>query len=76
MMLKTIGILIIGAVIVISEVPSLIEKKLIKEFVLFSILLVFGIVVSILLALGIAVPNPLDFLGYVLSPFTKIISKQ
>ena len=74
-MLKTIGILIIAAVMVISEVPPLVEKKLKKEVTIFSILLVFGIVLSILIALGVAVPNPMDFLSYVLKPLSNLISK-
>lgn len=75
-MLKAIGILILGVVIVISEVPSLIKKKLIKEMVIFSILLLFGLLISILIAFGVAVPNPLDFLNTVLKPLSKIISKE
>lgn len=74
-MVKVIGILLIITVMVILEVPQLLEKKLIKELLIFFIFLVFGTVLSILLALGVAVPNPIDFLNYVLKPLTKIISK-
>jgi len=74
-MVKTIGILFIAAVIVILEVPQLLEKKLIKEIVVFSILLVLGIVLSILLAFGVTVPNPMDLLTYVLKPLSKIVSE-
>ncbi|WP_419962287.1 hypothetical protein [Psychrobacillus sp. BM2] len=74
-MLKTIGILIIAAVMVISEVPPLVEQKQKKEVIIFSILLFLGIVLSILVALGVTVPNPLDFISYVLKPLTKLISK-
>ncbi len=75
-MLKAIGILIIGAVIVISEVPPLLKRKLIKEVIIFSILLFLGILISILLSFGVAVPNPLDFLKYALKPLTNIIIKE
>lgn len=74
-MLKTIGILIIAAVMVISEVPPLVEQKQKKEVIIYSILLFLGIVLSILVALGVTVPNPLDFISYVLKPLTKLISK-
>lgn len=74
-MLKTIGILIIAAVMVFSEVPPLVEQKQKKEVIIFSILLFLGIVLSILVALDVTVPNPLDFISYVLKPLTKLISK-
>lgn len=74
-MLKTIGILIIAAVMVISEVPPLVEQKQKKEVIIYSILLFLGIALSILVALGVTVPNPLDFISYVLKPLTKLISK-
>jgi len=73
-MVKTIGILIVAAVIVILEVPQLVEKKLIKELAAFSVLLALGVVLSILLAFGVTVPNPVNFLTYMLKPLNNIIS--
>ncbi|MFJ8064505.1 hypothetical protein ACIQYS_07725 [Psychrobacillus sp. NPDC096426] len=73
-MVKTFGILIVAAVIVILEVPQLVKKKLIKEVAIFSVLLAFGVVLSILLAFGVTVPNPVNFLTYMLKPLNNIIN--
>jgi hypothetical protein len=44
-------------IITIFEVPGMIQKKYWKELITFGILLFFGFCLSLLMVLGIALPN-------------------
>lgn len=72
-MVKTIGILCLAAVVVFLELPQLLKNKLMKELVVFTILLIIGITLSILLAFGVKLPNPVDLLIFLLKPLTNFI---
>lgn len=74
-MIKSLAILIIAGGIVMLEVPALLKKKEKKELTIFTILLTFGIVLSILFALGKHIPNPLDFITFILKPLSDLISQ-
>jgi hypothetical protein len=63
-----LGILIVTAGIILLEAPYLLERKLKKELCVFSILLTFGATISILMALGIQLPNPQDMITVVYKP--------
>ncbi|WP_256358213.1 hypothetical protein [Bacillus sp. sid0103] len=67
------GILVISAVIIVIDVPPLLRKKLVKELWIFSILLLFGTMLSIAQALGISIPNPLDWLTVLYKPFSDMM---
>lgn len=73
-MLKVIGILLVAAIILLIEVPSLLEKKYKKELLVFSILLTIGVGLSIAQAVGKTIPNPLDLLTLVFKPINDIFS--
>jgi hypothetical protein len=70
-----VGILIISAVIIAIDAPPLVRNKRKKELAIFSTLLLFGTALSIALALGIQIPNPVDFLMWIFKPFSEIIGK-
>ena len=70
-----VGILIISAVIIAIDVPPLVRKKRKKELWIFSTLLLFGTVLSIALARGVHIPNPLDFITWIFKPFSELIGK-
>ena len=75
MMLKSLGILLIAAVILWIEVPPLLKKKQKKELLVFSILLTVGIVLSMTLAFGKPILNPLEFLTFIFTPIVDVMSR-
>lgn len=74
-MLKSIGILIIAAVILWMEVPPLLEKKFKRELVVFSILLAIGVGLSITLGFGKTIPNPFELLSYIFKPLNNVLPR-
>lgn len=64
---------VIAVVIVIIEVPSLLKKKLKKELWVFSILLIFGLGLSIAQSLNMDLPNPIDLIAFLYKPFSEFI---
>ncbi|MFC5647871.1 hypothetical protein ACFPYJ_01820 [Paenibacillus solisilvae] len=65
---------IIAAVLVIRyEFPLLLKKKLHKELWVFSILIAFGLLLSILQGLQIPIPNPLDWITAIFKPMSRMI---
>ena len=74
-MLKSIGILLIAAVILRIQVPPLLKKKHKKELFVFSILLAIGVALCITLGLGKSIPTPLDLLTFIFKPINVLIRK-
>jgi hypothetical protein len=68
-----LGILLVGTLITLYEVPSLIKKKLMKELIVFLILLMTGVIFSILLSLEIKVPNPFDLIAFIYKPISDFL---
>ncbi|MFF2588118.1 hypothetical protein ACFVSS_09560 [Peribacillus butanolivorans] len=68
-------ILVIVAIIIAIDVPSLLRKKLKKELWIFSVLLLFGTALSISQALNIKIPNPLDWITAIYKPLSDMIEK-
>lgn len=67
------GILLVGTLITLYEVPYLIKKKLTKELIVFFILLLIGMIFSILLSLEIKVPNPFDLIAFIYKPISDFL---
>ncbi|MFJ7972412.1 hypothetical protein [Psychrobacillus sp. NPDC096389] len=74
-MLKSVGILLVAAVILFIEVPSLVEKKYKKELIVFSILLATGVGLGIAYSFGKAIPNPIDLLTFIFQPLHEEITR-
>ncbi len=74
-MLKSIGILLIAAIILWIEVPPLLEKKHKKELLVFSVLLAIGVGLGIALGFGQPVPNPIDLLTFIFKPLNNAITR-
>ena len=74
-MLKSLGILLIAAVIVRIEVPTLLKNKQKKELIIFSSFLAIGIAMSMTIGFGKTIPNPAEFLSFVLKPFNDLFTK-
>ena len=74
-MLKSFGILLVAAVILYMEVPSLLEKKYKKELIVFSVLLAIGVGLSIGYSFGKSIPNPVDLLNFLFNPIHDAVTR-
>lgn len=68
-----LGILAVSIGIIIFEVPPMLEKKLTKELKVFSVLLIFGVILSIAESLNLNIPNPADWITTIYKPFTDVL---
>jgi hypothetical protein len=75
-MLAILGILAIGVIISLFEIPPLIKKKWWKEIIVYFLLLSAGLFFSVLLSLNIAIPTPIDFISKIYSPVTNFIERM
>jgi len=68
-------VIIIGVTIMIIgfEVPSLIKGKYIKELWVFSILLLMGIAMNVIVNAFQSVPTPLSFLTTLFAPLNHLL---
>lgn len=69
-----VGIIIVHALIIWMEVPTLLRNNERKELVGFSILLFIGFVLSILESTTIELPNPLDFVTFIYKPVSDFVN--
>lgn len=73
-MLPIIGILAVVIVIIVLEVPMLWRKKWYKELWVFSIILLFGTVLSIAIALRVKLPNLIDWMIVIYNPVVRVFN--
>lgn len=66
--LSSLAILVLAIIIALFELPSLWKKKMLKECLLFSLLLIIGTSLSVALAWGVHLPNPIDWIAAVFQP--------
>lgn len=66
-------LLLIFAVIIWFEVPSLIKKQMWGELIVFSVLIVLGMVMSIAQTLGIKLPNPTKGIELIFKPLADLL---
>lgn len=67
------GIFMSGFFIAVIEAPYLIRKKMKKELYIFFLLLLIGIGLSVIQALRIKLPNPLDWITAMYKPISEIV---
>lgn len=72
-MMKYIWLIVVAAVIILIEVPSMRKRKLMKDLWVFSFLLGLGIVLVIMRFLNLHIPNPVNGLDYMLRPLAEAI---
>lgn len=60
------------ALIGFTETPTLIQKKMWRELVVFAVLFVFSFVVCFLYAMGVDVPSPIRGIKYLLENVLKL----
>ncbi|MBX9975153.1 hypothetical protein [Cytobacillus firmus] len=73
-MIAVTGILIVVAIIIAIDARPLWRKKQKKELWTFSILMVFGTSLCIIYALGVNLPNPLDWLTAFFKPLSDMMN--
>ncbi|NMD69163.1 hypothetical protein HHO41_02600 [Bacillus sp. DNRA2] len=74
-MIPSAGILIISLLIAWFEIPKLKQDKATKEMIVFCFFLISGTVLSILSALRITIPNPVNWLIFLFEPVSKWIER-
>lgn len=67
------GILAVTIAIIIIEVPSLRRRQLRKELWVFSIMLLFGVGLSIAKSLQVKIPNSVDWITVVYKPLSDAL---
>jgi len=72
-MWPVVGIIVTAAAIAFIEAPRLARDSMYKELVVFAALLAVGLAVSVMNALRITLPNPLDAIGIVFKPIGKML---
>ncbi|REK71795.1 hypothetical protein [Paenibacillus paeoniae] len=72
-MLSITGILLTAVTIAMLEVPALWKKRLKKELVLFSMILLLATGIGIVQSMHIPLPNPLDWVSSVYGPIGRLL---
>jgi len=72
-MWSVIGILFAAALIAIIEVPPLLKRRMTKELVAFSVLLVIGTGIAVAKNAKVPLPNPLNWIGFAFQPASDAI---
>ena len=67
------AVLAFDTILCFIEIPKMLNQKLFKELITFSVLLLIGTVMAVMKSLNIDVPNPSDFLIWVFSPFSDLM---
>jgi hypothetical protein len=74
-MLAIIGILFIGTIICLFEIPPLVKKKYWREIIVFFLLLSVGLTLSILVIKNVTMPSPLELIAKIYSPVTSFFER-
>ncbi len=72
-LISIMAVLIFDVIVCIVEIPKMLNQKLMRELVTFSVLLLLGTVLAVMKSLNIKIPNPSDFFAWVFSPFNDIM---
>ncbi|UFJ39833.1 hypothetical protein LOK74_17525 [Brevibacillus humidisoli] len=73
-MLIIAGIVLVGVVIALIEVPRLVRNRHRKELWVFSCLLLFGVGLGIAKSLDVEIPNPLDWITALYKPANDLLT--
>jgi len=66
-------LIVITAIVIYMEVPALIKNKYWKELITFSILILTGFILSLLLIIGVKIPSPDLFIEENVNEFVNFI---
>lgn len=73
-MLMSLVILLIFITISVFQIPQLAKEKMTREIVIFSVFMVFTVVIAIAQINNIPIPNPLDLIAFTMKPIIKLFS--
>jgi hypothetical protein len=68
-------VIITCILIALMELPKLVKEKSLKEISVFSLFLLMGAILSILLALRVELPNPIDWLMVIFVPIGNLVDR-
>jgi len=71
--ISIIGVIALGAVLCIIEIPRIVKSNSFRELCVFSVLLLTGVATGILRSLKIEIYNISDFITWTYSPFLGIM---
>jgi hypothetical protein len=72
-LVSILAVLVFSTVLSIIEVPKMLQNKLYRELVTFSVLLALGTTLAILKSLDVNIPNPSEWIAWVYSPVKDIM---
>lgn len=75
-MLPSSGIVLVSILVALFEIPKLIKEKAKKEIIVFCFFLINGTLLSILYALRVKLPNPVDWIIVVFKPISVWIERM
>lgn len=68
-------LILVFVAIIWMEVPGLVKKKMWRELASFSVFILMGMALSVPQVLGLAVPNPNNFIEVLFKPFSDWMFK-
>jgi hypothetical protein len=68
-----VGVFLVAILIIILEVPLLWKKRKKKELWVFSLLLLFGVGLSIAEGFDLDIPNPFDWIAFIFKPLSDLL---
>jgi len=73
MVWKIMSVILLAIVIAVFEVPNLLKNRLLKELLVFLILLVAGTGLGIARSMELELPSPLDLISFIYKPISDAI---
>ncbi|WP_394236214.1 hypothetical protein [Niallia oryzisoli] len=73
MVLAWVGILSVTMFILLFEMPRLVSERLVKESIIFSVLLLMGVTLSVFQVYRVSIPNPIYWISMVFTPISNWI---
>ena len=71
--ISIIAVISFDTILCIVEIPKMLQQKLLKELITFSVLLLLGTVITVMKSFDMKVPNPSDFIAWVYSPVSNLM---
>jgi hypothetical protein len=73
--LASLGMVVVALFFAMLEVPSLVQQKFKKDIIVFCLLLTISTTLIIFRILYVPMPNPMDSLMAIFSPFTNWVDQ-
>ena len=70
-----LALILFDAAVCIVEIPKMVQQKLFRELVTFSVLLLLGTAIGVMRCFDLKVPNPSDLMTWVYSPVAGLMKE-